>query len=641
MAPRSLGQGPETILEGRVRIVAAVVILVFGLFGMRLFQLQVVEHEILGERAQRNSIRTARLVAPRGEVLDREGRVLATTRPAFGLQVVPSELRDRNLTYAALEQLVDREGAWFSERVRKARGSRRHQALRLLDDLSFDQLARLEAHRYALPGVLTDVQPRRHYLEGEFAAHLLGSIGEVRADQLERDRFRGYGPGDVVGQTGLEARLERHLRGRDGGRNVVVDVAGREVEVVDEVAPVPGRTVTLALDLDLQRAAEEAFLEVPEGEPPRMGAVVALDVHGGDVLAMLSRPAYDPNDFAGGIDSDTWKSLTGDPWKPLRNRAIQNHYPPGSTYKAVVAAALLQEGVVTPSTRVFCPGHFRFGRRTYRCWKRTGHGWVDLKIALKRSCDVYFYQHGVKLGIDRLAGYAKAFGLGAVTRLDLPGEIAGLVPSSEWKQRRLGEPWYPGETVSASIGQGYNLVTPLQLAVAFAAIANGGKVVKPRLLLGVSGHGGRELEAMGSEVLGTLPVAPEWLAAVSDGLTAVVEESGGTGGRARVKGMRVAGKTGTVQVVGLGITEGLEEDEVPIKHRDHAWFAAFAPADDPQIAVSVFVEHGLHGSSAAAPIAQRVLERWWEKQQQVPEDDPDAPAATLAGVAREGDRALD
>ncbi len=647
MSGGAFSRGPESILEGRVGIAAAVIVLVFGIFGVRLFQLQIIEGEILRGRSQQNSIRTVRLAAPRGKIVDREGRVLATTRPAFGLQMVASNVRDADTTFAVLSELVGRDRDWLAERVSGLRGARRHQPVLLLDDLLFDQLARVETHRYALPGVLTDVQPRRHYLEGDFAAHLLGSIGEVRADQLGTRKFGGYAAGDVVGQSGLESRLERHLRGQAGGRNVVVDVAGREIEVVEEVAPVPGRTAVLALDLDLQRAAEEAFRITPPGERPPMGAVVAIDVHDGDVLALVSRPAYDPNLFAGGIDTTNWKRLTQDPWKPLRDRAIQNHYPPGSTYKAFVAAALLEDGIVDRGTRAFCPGFFRHGRRTYRCWKRSGHGWVDLHLALKRSCDVYFYQNGVKLGIDRLAYFAKSFGLGGRTGIGLPGEVTGLVPSKEWKERRLGEVWFPGETVSASIGQGYNLMTPIQLAVSYAALANGGQVLKPRLLLRIEDEAGRVLEDHEPRVLGRVPVSPENLALVVEGLTAVVEEQGGTGVRARVPGMRVAGKTGTAQVVKLDRTEGLEEDEIPIRHRDHAWFGAFAPADDPQIAVGVFVEHGRHGSSAAAPIAQAVLARWFEKQNAPQEEEPAEPepaeedGTSIARRAGEAELALD
>jgi penicillin-binding protein 2 len=391
----------------------------------------------------------------------------------------------------------------------------------------------------------------------------------------------------------------------------------------------------LALDLDLQREAEAAFLDVPDGEPAKMGAAVAMDVKTGDVLVMLSRPSYDPNAFAGGIDVETWNSLTGDEWEPLQNRAIQNHYPPGSTHKPILAAALLADGIVTPETRVFCPGYFRHGRRTYRCWKRGGHGSVGIHEALKQSCDVYFYTNGVKLGIDRLAHYARAFGLGHRTGIRLANEAPGLVPSTEWKKRRFGVVWYPGETVSASIGQGYNLYTPLQLAVAYAALANGGKVLRPRLLLRLEARDGTVLEEFPPEVRGEVPISPEHLALVRRGLAAAVEEPGGTGRRARVPGVRVAGKTGTAQVVRLEHTEGLEEEEIPIRYRDHGWFGAFAPADAPEIAVGVFVEHGLHGASAAAPVAQRILARYFEKKVEI------AEAIARSETASGGDVVLD
>ena len=398
--------GSEPPIDGRLRFAGVCITLVFLVFGMRLFHLQVIQGEELRERSERNRIRRIELAAPRGEILDREGRILATTRPAYAVQVVPNDLRAREVTFSALGQLLEVEPALLEEKVGRPGRLARFKPIALEDDLDFDRLARVETHRYALPGVETRVQPRRHYLEGDLGAHLLGSIGEIRADQLERERYEDYASGDVIGQTGLEARFESHLRGRAGGRNVVVDAAGREVEVLDEVAPVPGGKLVLALDQDLQRVAEEAFFDVPEGEPPKMGAAVALDVETGDVLVMVSRPAYDPNAFAGGIDSATWKGLTEDEWEPLQNRAIQNHYPPGSTHKAVVAAALLEEKIVDRNTRVFCPGYFRHGRRTYRCWKRGGHGSVDLVDALKRSCDVFFYTYGVQLGIDRMAEIA-------------------------------------------------------------------------------------------------------------------------------------------------------------------------------------------------------------------------------------------
>jgi penicillin-binding protein 2 len=483
----------------------------------------------------------------------------------------------------------------------------------------------VEVHRYALAGVSTDVRPRRHYLEGNLAAHLLGTLGEIRGDQLERESFEGYRAGDVIGQTGVEALLESQLRGQAGGRNVVVDVAGREMDVLEEVRPLPGRRVVLALDLDLQRVAEQGLAEVKlPGDAPRTGAVVAIDVRSGDVLAMASRPAFDPNDFAGRVNAATWKALTTDEWVPLQNRAIQNQFPPGSTFKAFVAAAALHDGVVNEQTSVFCPGSYWYGGRAYRCWKRGGHGTVNLHVALRSSCDVYFYTIGVKLGIERLARFGLAAGLGHPTGIGLANEAAGVIPSPEWKQKRFGERWYPGETVSVSIGQGYDLVTPLQLAVGYAALASG-RVMRPRLVLRVESPEGETLEEIPPEVRSELGLDPRHLAAVLRGLEAVVSEPGGTGGRSRVAGVRVGGKTGTSQVVSLERTKGLAEAQIPVRYRDHGWFAAFAPVEAPEIAVAVFVEHGLHGSTAAAPVAQRVLQEYFEKTGRVAPPPPPAP----------------
>ncbi len=607
--------GNDPPIDGRLRLSAALIVLVFASFALRLFQLQVVESASFVERSQRNAVRTLRVTAPRGEILDREGRLLASFRPARELRIMPDDLDRPDVTLAALAQLLDIEVAALVERVGEPKGAMRFVPVPIDRDLAYEELARVAAHGWAMPGVSTVELPRRHYLAAARTAHLLGMLGEISADQLERPEFEGYRAGDEIGQTGLEARFESHLRGRDGGRNVEVDAAGRELDVLDEIAPVPGGRVVLALDLDLQRAAEAGFRDVPEGEPERMGSAVALDVRTGDVLAMASFPDYDPNAFAGGIDTASWKSLVDDEWKPLRNRAIQNHYPPGSAHKAVVAAALLEEGIVDENTTVTCNGQFRFGNRSYRCWKRQGHGVVNLRTAIQRSCDVFFYTYGVQLGIDRLAAHASSFGLGRRTGIDLAGEQPGVLPDSEWKKRRFGQPWYPGETVSAAIGQGYNLYTPLQLAVSFAAIANGGTLLRPRLVLRLEDERGVTERRYPVKAQGRVSVAPEHLARVREALTAVVEEPGGTGGQARVPGLRVAGKTGTAQVVRLEQHEGLEESEIPVRFRDHAWFGAFAPADDPQIAVAVFVEHGLHGGSAAAPIARRILEVWFAKQE--------------------------
>jgi penicillin-binding protein 2 len=605
-----LGAGPDPILEERLPFLVVLILLVFGVFGVRFFQLQILRGEELNSIAQGNAVRLVRLEAPRGDILDREGRLLATTRPAFGVEVMPSDLRRPEVTFAALGLLLDGDGDALRQRVGQPRGRLRFQPVRLANDLSFDQLARVESHLYALPGVMTDVRPRRHYVGADLAAHLLGTIGEIRKDQLATREYADYQQGEVIGQSGVESLLEARLRGKAGGRNVVVNVAGRVVEVLDEVPAIPGGSVRLTLDLDLQQAAEEAFLPAAVGEPEKLGAAVAIDVRTGEVLALVSKPSFDPNDFAGGVDAATWRRLTGDEWRPLQNRAISGQYPPGSAYKPIVAAAVLAERVASPQERVFCPGHFTLGRRSYRCWKKEGHGPVDLRDAIKKSCDVYFYTMGLRLGIDRIARYAEAFGLGRRTGIPLAQEKPGLVPTSEWKLRRFGEKWMGGETVSASIGQGYNLATPLQMAVAFAALANGGRVVAPRLVL--DGEAGGSADA--PEAAERAPVAEADLARILDALAAVVEEPGGTGGRARVPGVRVGGKTGTAQVVRLEHTEDLEEHEIPVRYRDHAWFVSLAPVDAPEIAVAALAEHGGHGGSAAAPIAQKILARYFEKK---------------------------
>lgn len=630
------GGASDPLFERGLRLFAVGIAAAFALFLGRLVQLQVLQGEEHLERSQRNSIRTERLSAPRGEIVDRKGRVLATTRPAFHLEVVPSELRDPPRTLAVLAHLLGDPPERLQASYGQPRGRARFQPLRLADDLDFERLARVESHRHALPGVLTEVRPHRQYPHGTLAAHLLGSLGEVSPTQLESGRFADYRPGDVVGKSGVEALYEPYLRGRAGGRNVVVDVAGREVEVLDRVEPRPGARVVLALDLELQRVAEEALAaSAPPGEPVS-GAVVALDPRDGGVLVLASLPAYDPNAFAGRIDPEVWRALTSDPMKPLQNRALSGQYPPGSTYKAFVAAAALQEGLRTPKNAVFCPGGFAFGNRTYRCWKRGGHGSVDLRRSLMESCDVYYYRAGLDLGIDRLAEYARGFGLGAPTGIGLDGEQPGLVPTSAWKQRRFGQPWMPGETVSASIGQGYNLLTPLQLAVSYAALANGGRVLRPRLALEiVQPNGSVSVEPV--HEIRRVPVSEEHLAQVRAGLHAVVDAPGGTGRRAQVEGLEVAGKTGTAQVVRLEKTAGKTGLAIPRPYRDHAWFVAFAPVEEPEIVVAVLVEHGGGGGATAAPIAQRVLQRWWDDKNGIAPPEPEPAAVTAAAPEASGE----
>lgn len=618
--------------ELRLPLVALFMVAALLVFVLRLFQLQILEGADLASRSERNSVRTVLLEAPRGDIVDRKGRVLATSRPAYRVQVIPNEVRSPEITYTVLGRLLDRDGVELGAQVGQPSGRRRFQPVVLDGDLDYETRARVETHRYALPGVVTDMRPRRQYVEGARAAHLLGMIGEIDSNELASGGFADYRSGEVIGKYGLEAGLETHLRGRAGGRNIVVDVAGQEIEVIDEIEPVPGGRLVLTLDVDLQRAAEEAFRSDDADEPDKMGALVAIDPRNGDVLALVSRPTYDPNAFAGGIDPKAWAALMGNEWNPLRNRALAGQYPPGSTYKAIVALAGLSEHKIDAHTKVFCPGSYRLGRRVYRCWKREGHGQVDLVAALRDSCDVYFYHLGVDLGIDTIARYAKMFGLGQLSGIALQGEKSGLIPTEEWKERNRSEPWIKGETVSASIGQGYNLVTPLQLANAFATIGNGGHLHTPRIVERLETWDGQLVRQEPPSPTVDLELDAAALELVRNGLLAVVEGTSGrlaselapgtpringTGSRARVEGVTVAGKTGTSQVVRLDLVKDLAEDDIPIRYRDHALFAAFAPAENPEIAIAVVVEHaGKGGGAAAAPIAQKVLDRYFAVQRE-------------------------
>ncbi len=608
-----MGDGPVQV---RLWPIVGLVLAIFALFVFRLFQLQILEGEDLASRSQANSVRTVRLEAPRGVIVDREGRTLAASRPAYGVDLIPNDIRNAWRTYSVLGAVLKRDPVEIEQRVGRPRGRRRFQPVSLSRDLSPVERAEIAAHRYAMPGVELYRKPLRDYVHGGLGAQLLGTIGEIGSEELSTSRFEAYRAGETIGKTGIEAANEAHLRGRAGGVNVVVDVAGREIDEIDRIEPTPGGRLVLTIDLDLQQAAQEAFRSDDPEQPDRMGALVALDPRTGDVLALVSLPSYDANAFAGGVDRETWRELNEDEWRPLRNRAIAGVYPPGSTYKAIVAAAGLAEGLVTSTTQVVCPGHYRLGRRVYRCWKRGGHGVVDMEEALMGSCDVYFYELGKALGVETLARYARTFGLGRSTGIELGGEAGGLVPTPEWKERVRGERWIEGETISLSIGQGANLATPLQLAVAYSAIANGGRIVEPRLVLRQETWDGELVAQTSPRVRAENIVAPAILEMVTRGLTRVVMDPKGTGQRARVPGITVAGKTGTTQVVSLDLVEGLEPEEIPLRYRDHALFASFAPVESPEIVVVAIVEHaGGGGGGVAAPMVQKVLARHFEKKE--------------------------
>jgi penicillin-binding protein 2 len=591
-------------LRRRTTLLYILLVLVFGAIIARLFFLQVIEGERFTYLSENNRVRIKRIAGTRGVVLDRRGQLLVDSRPSFDLLFVAEDTEDPEHTLRQLAGHLGRDEkellAIFEENKKRAA----FEEVVIGKDVDWPTVVAVEAHQLELPGITLRSRPRRSYADGPVAAHVLGYLGEIGPRQLKVLKDEGYALGDEVGQYGLERRWEDFLRGQSGGQQVEVDALGRRVRVLHEVTDVPGYTVHLTLDRQLQETAFEAL----QGKE---GTIVVLDVNKGDILAMVSTPAFDPNIFARGIKSDEWQALIKDRLRPLNNRAIQGQYPPGSTFKVIMAIAGLEEGVLQPESRISDPGFYYFGNRAFRDWKKEGHGAVDLHKAIVESCDVYFYQAGQRIGIDRIAKWARAFGLGEKTGAALDDEKSGIVPDSEWKRKRFRQPWFPGETLSVAIGQGYLTVTPLQLANMMAAVANGGALYRPRLVNKIESVDGSTVREYGPEKIRTIPVKPGTLERVRNGLADVVKGVGGTGGAARSKIVEIAGKTGTAQVVEMKGAY-LKSEQLSYFSRDHAWFVSYAPVQNPQIAVVVLIEHGGHGGSAAAPIAKKVIEKYME-----------------------------
>lgn len=566
----------------------------------RLWYLQIIKGETFNNLSENNRIKATSIKSPRGKVMDRNGELLADTRPAFNLQVLPENIPDMDQTLDALLKIagIDRQ-----EALKKIKQSPPFKEVTIKKDISRTEVAYIEEHNLDLPELSIEVEPRRNYRFGKMAAHILGYMGEISENQLKLSRGNGYKPGDFVGQYGLERELEQYLRGKLGRQEFEVDVYGRELRIVGEIEPIQGYNLILTIDKKLQLLAEELLGE-------EEGAIVAMNPQSGEILALASSPMFDPNLFAGGIGTGEWAELTKNGDHPLTNRAIQGQYPPGSVYKIVIALAALEEGVITPDTTFFCPGYFIFGRRSYACWKKSGHGSVNLHSALVNSCDVFFYNVGVKLGVDTIAKYARGLGLGRPTGVGLTGEKGGLVPSSAWKKEVKGEPWYPGETVSLAIGQGYNLVTPLQLAKMLSAVANGGKLYTPFLVRRIENLFGETIKNFRPKIEGNAPAHFENLEIIRRGLKGVVNDPKGTGWRAKMEAMTVAGKTGTAQVISY--TSSRENGKTgPKEYKDHAWFVAFAPYEKPELVLVVFVENAGRGGATLAPLAKELIKAYF------------------------------
>jgi penicillin-binding protein 2 len=573
-----------------------------------LLYLQVIEGKELRRLSEINSIRIQDVDAPRGLILDRYGKTLVENRPAFNLYVIPKDAKPLEATLEKLERLLDEPAAELARRISsKKRGD--YTPVLIQEDITRDTLAALEVHRYTLPGVVVRVSPRRHYLSGPLAAHVLGYMGEISAEELQSPAFKDSKGGDYIGKFGIEKALEKQLRGKRGGRQVEVNAVGQVERILSSVAAQPGYNVHLTIDAALQTQAEDLLKGLA-------GALVAVDATNGDILAMASSPSFDPNGFVTGMSRDTWSALVENPFRPLENKAIQAEYPPASTYKIVTAVAGLEEGAIDEFTIFTCPGFYRYGNRVYRCWQRGGHGPVNVVEALEQSCDVFFYQVGEAVGVDRLAHYAQVLGLGAATDLKLDREAKGLVPTAEWKRQRLGVPWQGGETLSIAIGQGFNLATPLQMALMTAAVGNGGIRYHPNLIQYIEAEDDQAPEYRQPRIVHRLTISPTTMALVHKGLWGVVNGDHGTARASKFQSVAFSGKTGTAQVVARPKDQESGEGKVQILPKDHAWFVAYAPSVDPKIAVAVIIEHGEHGSWAA-PLAREIIRSFLN----IPEDD--------------------
>ena len=583
---------PSNRDAGKKRVVAIAVIVMIGFFAIigQLWYLQVLEGGHFLDASDKNRIRVRQIAAPRGILFDRHGLPLVDNRPAFTLSLIPRELdRDLDRRDAVLGRVASLLRIPFEELVeaveRVAPDSFR--PVRIRRGLTLEDVAKVEEWKIELPGVVVEVEPQRAYPTSRFAAHLLGYVREASDEQLKAGRYRR---GDMVGQSGLERLLDEFLRGQDGGEEIEVDALGRPIRVIRETEPQPGAQVVTTIDRRIQEAAERAM-------DNNAGSVVVMDPRTGDVLAMVSTPAFEIDRFTGNIDRAAWVRVIQDPSHPLLNRAIQSQYAPGSVFKIVVAAAGLQEGTVVPTDRVHCGGEFHLGAWTFKDWKKEGHGTVDLHRAMVQSCNIYFYQAGLKIGGTSIAKYAKAFGLGQPTGIDLGGEKHGLIPEPKLRKGRGAKTWHAGETVNMSIGQGQVLVTPMQVARFMSAVANGGVLWKPRLVQRIERTDRGVVWNDDGKVMGHVELSPMVWEFLRRSLWGVVNE-GGTGGAARLPGIDVAGKTGTAQMIANSKAE---------KGEDHAWFASFAPANAPEVVVVVLAEGGGKGGQVAAPIARKIL----------------------------------
>jgi penicillin-binding protein 2 len=569
------------LFDRRLTVLLAVVGGLFVVLAIRLWQIQVVQGEYFLRLSEENRVRVTSVVAPRGLIKDRQGRPLTRNRPAFTVSLLPMEMRHPDQVIPQVARLLGMSREEIALKLAEAR-ERPFEPVRLQRDVPKPVIAALEEIRMDLPGVLVQVEPVREYPYGPLAAHLLGYLGEINERDLQALRSQGYEAGELIGKDGVERIYDRYLKGRNGQIQAEVDAQGRALRVLATIPSTPGNTLVLGIDLDVQKAAEEAL-------GPRVGAVVAMDPRDGTIVALVSHPAFDPNLFATGITTTAWARLLHDPLQPLLDRVTQGGYPMGSVFKIVTATAALELGLVRSDTTFYCPGYYSLGGRIFH--DHEAHGSLTFLEGIAKSCNVVFWTLARPVGPQHLAEYARMFGLGRTTGIDLVQEGTGIVPEPDWKARVWKQPWYAGDTLNSAVGQGYTLATPIQVARLLAAVANGGTLVTPHLVTEVSVPGGKVLFKSSAAPAGQLHVSAKTLAVLQSGLAAVVTR--GTAASIQIPGLTVAGKTGTA--------------ENP-HGRPHAWFAGYAPVDNPRLVVVALVENVGFGAEHAAPIVQRVLQ---------------------------------
>ena len=595
------------LFQSRAMVMLLLVFVLLGVLIARMYQLQVVEHDIYTTLSDKNRVQVQSVAPPRGLVYDRNDVLLAENRPVFSVTLVPERVGDMGQTLAKLQGMLsisDEDLERFHRRLLEPR--RPFQELPLRYDLNEQEIARLAVHRHELPGVEVSAELVRYYPHSELTAHALGYVGRINRQELQRIDPVNYAGTNYIGKSGVERFYEELLHGRVGYQHVETNARGRTLRVLERENPVPGEDIRLHMDLRLQRLAHELL----DG---RRGAIIAIEPSTGGLLALASVPGFDANLFVTGIGVEAYRSLSKSVDKPLFNRALRGQYPPGSTLKPMLAVAALDSGAVTRDKTIWDPGYYQLnsGGRRWRDWKRGGHGWVDLKTAVAESCDIYFYDAAVTMGVDTMHQYLSDFGFGEDATLDVAGALSGLLPSRDWKRAVHNEPWYPGDSVNLGIGQGFMLATPLQLATATSVLANRGNWAEPRLLKDIKGDRSID-EVLPSATHQSIELEnPDDWEFVVETMAEVMHGSKGTArGAARGAPYRMAGKTGTAQVFSLAEDEEYDEEEIRERLRDHALFVGFAPVDDPQIAVAVIVENGGSGSGTAAPVARAMFDAW-------------------------------